>query len=122
MANTLSGITLLLVLQVFGEGISRSLHLPIPGPMVGFVLAVIVLRLSSRLNAAMASAANALLPNLSLLFIPAGVGMVMYLHELQRDGVAIAVALVVSVWMGLAVTAWVAEKLSGHDEGDSHET
>jgi holin-like protein len=112
MVNTLSGLTLLLLLQVLGEGISRGLGLPIPGPMVGFLLAVIALKLFTGLRAPMTLGANALLPNLSLLFIPAGVGMVMYLHELQRDGVAIAVALVVSVWVGLAVTAWVAEKLS----------
>jgi holin-like protein len=111
VATTLSGITLLLVLQVLGEGISRALNLPIPGPMVGFVLAVIVLKLFTRLAPAMTLGANALLTNLSLLFIPAGVGMVMYLHELQRDGLAIGVSLVVSVWVGLAVTAWVAEKL-----------
>jgi holin-like protein len=115
MVNTLSGITLLLVLQVLGEGVSRGLSLPIPGPMVGFLLAVIVLKLFKRLGSAMALGANALLPNLSLLFIPAGVGMVMYLHELQRDGFAITVALVVSVWVGLAVTAWVAEKLMSKD-------
>ena len=56
-------------------------------------------------------AADGLLSHLSLLFIPAGVGVVMHLKAIREEGLAIAVALAVSTLVGLAVTAWVAERL-----------
>ncbi len=107
----LNGITGLLLLQLAGEGLSRMLHLPFPGPVVGFMLTLVVVKLRPQWLESLRTAATGLLSHLSLLFIPAGVGVVMYLHELAKDGLAIIVALVVSSWVGLGVTAWVAEKL-----------
>lgn len=108
----LRGFTLLLLLQLAGEALSRGLGLPIAGPIVGFVLALIVLPLTPAIRLPLKSAADALLPHLSLLFVPAGVGVVLYLKELAQDGFAIAAAILVSTWVGLAVTAWVGERLS----------
>lgn len=107
----LRGFTLLLLLQVAGEAISRGLSLPIAGPIVGFVLALVALQTLPLLRVPLAAAAGALLPHLSLLFVPAGVGVVLYLNELRQDGLAIVVAILLSTWIGLATTAWVGEKL-----------
>ena len=49
--------------------------------------------------------ADGLLGNLSLLFIPAGVGVVGRLDVLAANGLGLAVALVASTLVGLAVTA-----------------
>jgi holin-like protein len=117
MANqVLRGFTLLLLLQLAGEAISRSFHLPIPGPIVGFALAVIVLLLAPALRQPLTSAADAILSHLSLLFVPAGVGVVLYLREIAQDGVAIVAAILLSTWIGLGVTAWVAERCSTKDD------
>jgi holin-like protein len=110
--HLLRGFTLLLLLQLAGEAVSRSFHLPIAGPIVGFVLAVFVLRFVASLRDCLTHAANAILPHLSLLFVPAGVGVVLFLRELAQDGAAIIAAILVSTWVGLAVTAWVAQRLS----------
>ncbi len=107
----LRGFTLLLLLQLAGEAVSRGLSLPIAGPIVGFVLAAIALWAVPLLREPLKAAAGALLPHLSLLFVPAGVGVVLYLKELRQDGLAIIVAILVSTWIGLATTAWVGEKL-----------
>ena len=40
----LRGITWLLLLQSMGEVISRGLHLPLPGPVVGMLLLLLALR------------------------------------------------------------------------------
>jgi holin-like protein len=61
----------------------------------------------------MTTAATGLLSHLSLLFVPAGVGVVMYGRELAADWVPIAIAIVLSTVVGLAVTAWVAQRLIG---------
>lgn len=116
MANTiLRGFTLLLLIQLAGEALSRGLNLPIAGPIVGFLLALIALLVLPAIREPLKAAADALLPHLSLLFVPAGVGVVLFLRELAQDGAAILVAILLSTWLGLAVTAWVAERLAKSD-------
>ena len=107
----LNGFTGLLLLQLAGEGIARALALPVPGPIIGFMLLLVVLHLRPRWTFPLKLAADGLLSHLSLLFIPAGVGVVMHLKAIREEGLAIAVALAVSTLVGLAVTAWVAERL-----------
>jgi holin-like protein len=114
----LRGFTLLLLLQLAGEAISRALHLPIAGPIVGFMLAIVALLSLPPIREPLKAAAHAILPHLSLLFVPAGVGVVLFLRELAQDGVAIVVAILLSTWLGLAVTAWVAERLARRDPVD----
>lgn len=116
MNAALTGFTWLLVLQLAGEAVVRLTGLPLPGPIVGFVLALAALGLAPALRAPLRAAADALLPHLSLLFIPAGVGVVMYLGAIREDALAIAAALVVSTLGGLAATAWVAERVARWQE------
>lgn len=116
MDAALTGFTWLLVLQLAGEAVVRLTGLPLPGPIVGFVLALAALGLAPALRAPLRAAADALLPHLSLLFIPAGVGVVVYLGAIREDALAIAAALVVSTLGGLAATAWVAERVARWQE------
>ncbi len=119
MNAALTGFTWLLVLQLAGEAVVRLTGVPLPGPIVGFVLALGALGLAPPLRAPLRAAADALLPHLSLLFIPAGVGVVMYLSAIREDALAIAAALVVSTLGGLAATAWVAERVARWQDGRS---
>lgn len=114
----LNGFTGLLLLQLAGEGIARSLSLPLPGPVIGFMLLLVVLRMRPRWIAPLKLAADGLLSHLSLLFIPAGVGVVMHLKAIREEGLAIAVALAVSTLVGLAVTAWVAERVGRREPAE----
>jgi putative effector of murein hydrolase LrgA (UPF0299 family) len=50
------------------------------------------------------SASRALLANLSLLFVPAGVGVVQKLDLIAAHGIAVAAVLVISVVLTLLVT------------------
>jgi holin-like protein len=107
----LNGLTLLLVVQLVGEGVARGLKLPVPGPVVGLLLTLFLLKAVPQVRQMLGEAANGLLSHLSLLFIPAGVGVVMYVRELAQDLVPIAIAIIVSTIVGLGVTAWVAQRL-----------
>ncbi len=109
----LNGFTYLLLLQLAGEAIARVFALPIAGPIIGFVLTLFVLHWIASVRQSLKLAADALLSHLSLLFVPAGVGVVLFLKEIANDGIAIAVAIVFSTWIGLAVTAWVAQRVAG---------
>ena len=113
--DALRGLALLLVLQVVGDGLAHGLHLPVPGPVLGMVLLMIVLR-APPVRAAVQAIAQLLLAHLSLLFVPVGVGVVTHLDLLARSGVPLLVAIVASTWIGMAVTALVLKRLLGADE------
>lgn len=110
----LRGIFLLLACQLVGEVIARSFNLPAPGPVIGLALLAVGFGLWSRRNPQAdpddtdaAKAANALLGVLSLLFVPAGVGVVQYFGLLARYGLALGAALIVSTVLTLLATVGV---------------
>jgi holin-like protein len=106
----LQGLTVLLLCQSAGELLVRALHLPLPGPVLGMLALVLLLRWR-RVQAPVEAAADALLAHLSLLFVPVGVGVMTHLPLIARHGLGMAVALVASTAIGLAVTAWVLRAL-----------
>ncbi len=106
----LQGLAGLLMLQAVGELLARSWHLPVPGPVVGMVLLAALLSWPP-LRAPLEAAASALLQHLSLLFVPVGVGVMTHLGLLQAHGLRLLLVVVVSTWVGLAVTALVLRRL-----------
>lgn len=106
-SNFLNGVTLLLVYQLVGEVSTRLLHLPVPGPVLGMVLLFITLLLRNSMEQVVEPAASALLSHLSLLFVPAGVGVMVHMGRMGDAWLPIVMALVVGTLITLAVTAWV---------------
>ena len=103
----IAGLTWLLCCQLVGEVLVRATDAPVPGPVVGMVVLLVVLRVRrSADDAPVVRAADGLLSHLQLLFVPAGVGVVGYLAVLRADAVPIAVAMVGSWLLGLAVVGW----------------
>jgi putative effector of murein hydrolase LrgA (UPF0299 family) len=109
----IASLSLILLCQLAGEIIVRGLGLPMPGPVVG--LMILLLLLLARDCFAMLArgplqgdgvegASRGLLAHLSLLFIPAGVGVVQKLDLLAEHGVAILLILAASVVITLLVT------------------
>jgi holin-like protein len=105
-ADALTGLAWLLLFQSAGEVISRSASLSLPGPVIGMLLLLVGLRFD-RISAPVSQAASMLLEHLSLLFVPVGVGVMTHLALISQYGVRMLLALVVSTWIGLAVTALV---------------
>lgn len=108
--QALRGLAVLLLLQAAGEGITRALALPFPGPVVGLLLLLLALNLPL-LRAPVAAAANLLLSHLSLLFVPVGVGVIVHLKVLSEYAGRLALVIAVSTWAGIAATAWVTQAL-----------
>jgi holin-like protein len=100
-------IALILLFQLMGEVISRALGLPLPGPVLGMVGLLVALVAIPALGQRVQAAAQGLLAHLSLLFVPAGVGVVAHLGVLSQAGPALALALVVSTIAAIAVGALV---------------
>ncbi len=103
----LAAFAILLGFQLLGEVLARVLHLGIPGPVIGMTLLAVSCLISPGLRRATEAAARVLLSNLSLLFLPAAVGVVQFLPLLKTEGLAIGAAIVGSTVLALAVTALV---------------
>lgn len=104
--NGLRGLAWLLAMQSLGELLSRGLNLPFPGPVIGMLLLLLALRLPV-VREPVAACANFLLSHLSLLFVPVGVGVMTHVGLLGQYGVRMLVVIVLSTWIGLAVTVLV---------------
>ena len=116
--QALRGITWLLLLQSIGEVISRALHLPLPGPVVGMLLLLFALRWPL-VHDSVSVVAEFLLQHLSLLFVPVGVGVMTHLDVLGKYGARLCLIIVLSTWISLAVTALVLRALMRDDKPEA---
>jgi len=103
----INGITLLLIYQLAGEVSVRLLGLPVPGPVMGMVMLFITLMIRGRMVKAVEPASTALLGHLSLLFVPAGVGLIVHFSRLGNEWLPISVTLLLSTIITMAITALV---------------
>lgn len=100
-------LTLILAFQLAGVVAVQGLGLPVPGPVVGMVLLLAAMLASPWLAGAVRPAGQGILAHLSLLFVPAGVGVVGHLATLGGQGLAIAAALLGSTLLAMAAGALV---------------
>jgi len=105
------GLTFLLLFQLCGEIISRSLDLPIPGNVMGMGLMLLGLIAGWVDVKWIEEAAEILLSNMTLFFVPAGVGVMVYSDLIAAEWLPITVATVVSTFVVMAVTGVLAQKL-----------
>jgi holin-like protein len=112
----LAGLTILLLFQCAGEVIVHALGLPFPGPVLGMLLLFLALALrGGDVPKDLADASHGILRHLSLLFLPAGVGVMLYWRTLSNSLAPIVVVLLVSTIVTIAVTALVVRALSRGD-------
>lgn len=103
----LRSLAILLLFQCLGEGLVFVLGLPVPGPVAGMVLLFVALLSWPRLYALVEETGNELVRHLSLLFVPAGVGVLAAASTIGNQWLAIAAALFGSTLLTLVVTAGV---------------
>jgi holin-like protein len=107
MTAALAGI---LLCQLAGEFLCRFFALPMPGPVVGMGLLFIFLlarggRGQNAVPKALGGVADQLLGHLSLLFVPATVGLMRYFDVLGANALMLVVSILVSTAVAMAVTA-----------------
>lgn len=109
------GFVLLLVFQLAGSWLAAETGWAIPGPVLGMVLLAFGLLLIRRVPAGLRSVSQGLLKHLALLYVPAGVGLMMHLDLIRQQAVALLLILTVSTVLALVVTGWTYQKLARHD-------
>jgi putative effector of murein hydrolase LrgA (UPF0299 family) len=117
----LPALAALLLCQLAGEAVVRVLGLPVPGPVVGMVILFALLAARAPLPAMMQDTSDGILRHLSLLFVPAGVGLVNNLDRLGSDGLRLFVVVLLSTVIALTTTALVfagIARLMGDKDGE----
>ncbi len=97
-------LTILILYQLAGTVLQQGTGLPVPGPVIGLVMALAWFLKFGPPGDDLRQTAQGLLKYLGLLFVPAGVGMVNELGVLKQNALAIIVAIAVSTALGLLVT------------------
>ncbi len=100
-------LALLLACQLTGEVLSLFLRLPVPGPVLGMLLLFVGLLIKRGVPSGLARTAEGLLEHLSLLFVPAGVGVMLHISLLVDQWAALSVALIFSTALTIVATALV---------------
>jgi putative effector of murein hydrolase LrgA (UPF0299 family) len=106
-------LALILLCQLLGEVFAHLTGLPLPAPVLGMLLLFGFLALRDHVSFLPADLAGdkldqtseTLLQHMAMMFVPAGVGVVQRLDVLARYGLGIAVIIVLTTAIAIAVTA-----------------
>lgn len=105
-------LALILGFQLVGEVLSRTLDLPLPGPVVGLCLLVATSMLRPALADRLRPTAQGMLAHLSLFFVPAGVGVIAHMGVIREHGIGLAVAIMGSTVLAIAAGALAFEAVA----------
>ncbi|HLM67511.1 MAG TPA: CidA/LrgA family protein [Longimicrobium sp.] len=109
------GFAVLLAFGFAGGWIADAARLPLPGSVVGMLMLAAALRLGLIPESTVRPAAELLIRNMALLFVPAGVGVMAYGGLLAREWLPIVVAGAASTVAVLLVVGWLQQRQEDAD-------
>lgn len=92
---------LLLGCQLLGEITVRGFGFPVPGPVLGLALLVLLLGVMPALAEQLRPTTTVILANLSFLFVPAGVGVIGNLDVFSDDWLVLLLILTISTVLSM---------------------
>jgi len=103
--------TILFIFLATGEIISTVLGLNIPGSVIGMLLLAAGLCSGYIKEEWVRPAGRLLIDNMALLFVPPGVGLILYLTFFKDNFIVLTAALVISTLVTMAATGFVQQIL-----------
>ncbi|HEX2081728.1 MAG TPA: CidA/LrgA family protein [Longimicrobium sp.] len=105
------GLLILLAFLWIGDTLAAAGRLPLPGSVVGMLMLASALRLRWIPERVVRPAAELLIRNMALLFVPAGVGVMTYAGLLRREWLPITAGAAASTVAVLLVVGWTQQRL-----------
>ncbi len=102
---------ILLTCQLLGEVLVIATGAPVPGPVIGMAILFAGLVVRGGIPTGLDDTGDALLSHLSLLFVPAGVGVMLHAQLIGTELLPIAGSVIVSTMFTIVVTAWIMQLL-----------
>ncbi len=96
--------TLIFIISYIGEVFSSFIQFPIPGPIIGMLILLILLEGKILKLKSIEEASNFFLSNLSLFFIPSGVKLISTINILQGNLTKILIIMIFSTIITMGVT------------------
>ena len=116
--NFVFGFMVLLFFQFIGTMLTQLLHLPLPGVLTGLILLAVSLATGLLPMHTVEKAADGLLGEMGLFFVPIAVGLVLYADVLLQNGVAIILTILISTVFVLCLTGKVVDQVLPSQEKD----
>lgn len=105
----LYGLIVFLLYLLLGEFIAHLLAWPVPGSVLGMLLLFLTLVVRGGISSDLKKSSNSILPYLPLFIVPVSVGIVNFMGLLEREGIALLVAIVVSLLIGIPACGLLAQ-------------
>jgi holin-like protein len=115
----LNSLTLILCCQLAGEFTVKATGITAPGPVIGMILLLIILLLKKSVQNELETTANSLLNNLSLMFVPAGVGLMLHFQLIGKEWLPITISLIISTILTIAITGLMMVWLSNDNSDET---
>jgi len=110
------GAGLLALCQMLAIAVVRLTGLPVSVPVLGMFFMVLLLARLGETPPGLRRVAAFLLRFLTLLFVPAGVGVMLYFEPLRGQWLALLLTLLLSTIIAMAFTGWLLQRLLGRAE------
>lgn len=108
----LKGLIVLLLFQLSGEALVALTGTPIPGPVIGMLLLWLGLCVKGGPSADVSNTSQAMIQNLSLFFLPAGVGLFFLPASIQKYWPAVAAAMIAGTFISMLFSGWLVKRLA----------
>lgn len=115
----LNSLTLILCCQLAGEFTVKATGITAPGPVIGMIFLLIILLLKKSVQNELETTANSLLNNLSLMFVPAGVGLMLHFQLIGKEWLPITISLIISTILTIAITGLMMVWLSNDNSDET---
>lgn len=104
---------------LIGDWLVKLTGVPLPGALLGMLLLLGILLLRGRSPGSVGHASQPLLGHMSLLFVPAVVGVMLFWPEVKQNLIGIVLALVATTVISMGLTAWVAQRILSNNHRGS---
>ncbi len=115
------GLIILVLYHQLGQLLMTWVQWPIPGAVFGMLMMFITLLVVKQPPQSIQQSSEFLLRHLALLFVPAGVGIMLLFDLIKNEWLAMVVSMVLSTLVSLAFVAWLMQKLIVFKKANHHE-
>lgn len=114
-------LMIIFAISLLGEAISTVFNLPVPGSIIGLILLFLALQFKILRLRHISVVGNFLLDNMTILFLPAAVGIMDKFHIIAPFLLPIILIILVAIIINVIVIAVVVQFIKKHYEGDYEE-